>query len=254
MTAFQPDQTANFARLWRGRTLAKDADAYEAYLRSEGYAQLRKQACGVSLLRRDRSAESDFLVVSLWNTIESMAAFSGAEPREIRHLERDADFLIELPQDIEIFEIKASDTRFGPASIARLILASIAGSAVLFLAGYLIWGLWLGSYFSANEISYPGLSRDPPQIGMLYASNIVFGLLLTIVFERWAAIRTASAGLLAGALIGLLIHLCFELSVVGYLNLNRSMVPVAVDVIVEAARTSIAGAMVAVTLGWRRHR
>ena len=125
----------------------------------------------------------------------------------------------------------------------RIASATIAGSVVLFLMGYLIWGILLGSWFSANEIEYAGLSRQSPDLLMLYGSNLVFALLLAFVFDRWANIRTFAAGLGGGAVLGMLIHLGFELSILGYMNLYKSMGPVLADVAAEAARTS---------LGWGR--
>ena len=137
-------------------------------------------------------------------------------------------------------------------NLVRIGLATFAGSVVLFIAGYAIWGFLLGDYFAANELAYPGLSRQPPSLVMLFASNVVFALLLTIVFERWAGVRTPLAGLAAGGMVGVLIHLGFELSILGYMNLYRSVAPVLVDVIAEAARTALAGAVVGVVLGWHR--
>ena len=134
----------------------------------------------------------------------------------------------------------------------RIALATIAGSVVLFLMGSLIWGILLGSWFSANEIEYAGLSRQPPGLLMLFSSNVAFALLLAFVFERWANIKTFTAGLGGGAVLGVLIHLGFELSVLGYMNLYKSPGPVLADVAAEAARTSLAGGVVALVLGWRR--
>ena len=34
-----------------------------------------------------------------------MSRFAGADPRKIHHLERDAEFLIELPKDVQILNI-----------------------------------------------------------------------------------------------------------------------------------------------------
>jgi hypothetical protein len=142
--------------------------------------------------------------------------------------------------------------RISANNLVRFGLATFAGSIVLFIAGYAIWGFLLGDYFAANESACPGLSRQPPSLVMLFASNVIFALLLTLVIERWAGVRTPLSGLAAGGIVGVLIHLGFELSTLGYMNLYRSVAPVLVDVIAEAARTALAGAVVSVVLGWHR--
>ena len=42
-----------------------------------------------------------------------MSRFAGPDPRRIHHLERDAEFLIELPQGVQVLQITASKGVFG---------------------------------------------------------------------------------------------------------------------------------------------
>jgi hypothetical protein len=37
-----------------------------------------------------------------------MSRYAGSDPRKIHHLERDAEFLIELPESVQVLEITAS--------------------------------------------------------------------------------------------------------------------------------------------------
>jgi heme-degrading monooxygenase HmoA len=100
-TALQP----KIARIWRGRTTAAKADEYAQYLHEHGFKPLVKKALGVQMFRADREGESRFVTISYWESVEAMSRFAGPDPRRIHHLERDAEFLIELPQSIEILEI-----------------------------------------------------------------------------------------------------------------------------------------------------
>lgn len=93
------------ARIWRGRTRRELADAYQAYLQAEGIPPLRKTALGVQQLREDRDEETWFTTISYWADIAAMTAFTKGEPTKVHHLARDAEFLIELPQRIEIHRI-----------------------------------------------------------------------------------------------------------------------------------------------------
>ena len=52
------------------------------------------------------------MTISYWESVDAMSHFAGKDPRKIHHLARDAEFLIELPESVQILEISAS---FGPA-------------------------------------------------------------------------------------------------------------------------------------------
>lgn len=95
------------ARIWRGRTTAAKADAYALYLYEEGVKPLAEKALGVQMFREDRATETEFVTISYWETIEAMSRFAGPDPRRIHHLERDAEFLIELPEGVQVLDIVA---------------------------------------------------------------------------------------------------------------------------------------------------
>ena len=93
------------ARIWRGRTRRNVAEQYESYLKAEGIPPLEKTALGVQLFREDRKDESWFTTISYWPDLAAMTAFTKGEPTKVHHLDRDAEFLIELPERIEIHRI-----------------------------------------------------------------------------------------------------------------------------------------------------
>ena len=93
------------ARIWRGRVVPGNADAYERYLLAEGIPPLRKTALAVQLFREDRATETEFVTTSYWPDIPAMSEFTGGDPNVVHHLPRDAEFLIELPQRIEVLRI-----------------------------------------------------------------------------------------------------------------------------------------------------
>lgn len=93
------------ARIWRGRTRRDVADRYEPYLRAEGIPPLEKTALGVQLFREDRDAETWFTTISYWADMDAMTAFTKGEPTKVHHLDRDPEYLIELPERVEISRI-----------------------------------------------------------------------------------------------------------------------------------------------------
>jgi heme-degrading monooxygenase HmoA len=95
-----------FARIWRGRTVKAKADEYQHYLLQNGITPLEaKGALGVEMLREDRETETEFVTISYWESVEAMTGGSAADPRQAHHLERDAEFLIELPRAVQILSI-----------------------------------------------------------------------------------------------------------------------------------------------------
>ena len=107
MTGRQPAQ-ATIARIWRGRTTRERADGYEPYLREVGVRPLEEKALGVEMFREDREMDSEFTTISYWESVEAMSRFAGTDPRRIHHLPRDAEFLIELPEAVQVMRIVMS--------------------------------------------------------------------------------------------------------------------------------------------------
>lgn len=101
------------ARIWRGRTRRDVADAYEPYLCEAGIKPLIEKALGVQNFREDREDETEFVTISYWENVEAMARFTGGDPTQIHHLPRDQEFLIELPEAVQVLRILASHGQTG---------------------------------------------------------------------------------------------------------------------------------------------
>jgi heme-degrading monooxygenase HmoA len=101
-------QRPSVARIWRGRTTRERADEYEAYSYAVGIKPLIEKALGVQYFREDRETETEFVTVSYWESVEAMSRFAGSDPTRIHHLPRDPEFLIEMPDRVQILMIRAS--------------------------------------------------------------------------------------------------------------------------------------------------
>lgn len=108
-----PPRRLAIARIWRGRTTRARADEYEAYNYDAGIRPLLQKALAVQTLREDREHETEFVTISYWASVEAMATFTGGDPGQIHHLERDAEFLIELPKAVQILRVLTSHTSPG---------------------------------------------------------------------------------------------------------------------------------------------
>lgn len=106
MTREQPA----FARIWRGRVLRERAEEYERYWLAHSVEPLlKKGALGVQSYREDRETESEFVTVSYWRNVEEMTGDKQGDPTEAHPLDRDREFLIELPKKVQILRLLRAD-------------------------------------------------------------------------------------------------------------------------------------------------
>ena len=106
-------KTPTIARIWRGRTKPERADEYETYNYEAGIKPLIEKALGVQTFREDRDTDTEFVTVSYWESVEAMSRLTGSDPARVHHLERDAEFLLELPERVQILKICASHGNIG---------------------------------------------------------------------------------------------------------------------------------------------
>ena len=114
MSATKSSTKPTIARIWRGRTTRARADEYAAYLYEHGIKPLEEKALAVQQLREDRAGESEFVTISYWESVEAMSRFAGPDPRRIHHLPRDEEFLIELPESVQVLRSPRRRACSGP--------------------------------------------------------------------------------------------------------------------------------------------
>ena len=101
----QPARRPTIARIWRGRVRRERADEYEVYNYEVGIKPLIEKSLCVQTFREEREHESEFM--------PSMSRFTGGDPTRIHHLDRDAEFLIELPKSVQVLRLLKSHGRTG---------------------------------------------------------------------------------------------------------------------------------------------
>ncbi len=96
------------ARIWTGATRAADADAYEQYMRQAalpGYATVAGNRA-VLMLRRARGDDrTEFTMVTIWDSLESIIAFAGPDPERAVFYPRDDEFLTERDLTVRHYEV-----------------------------------------------------------------------------------------------------------------------------------------------------
>ena len=99
------------ARLWHGITPASKADGYLDTLNKTGLRECRATPGnrGVYVLRRIDAGVAHFLFISLWDSMDAIARFAGAEVDRARYYPEDREFLLEFEPTVTHYEVMAHD-------------------------------------------------------------------------------------------------------------------------------------------------
>lgn len=134
-------------------------------------------------------------------------------------------------------------------SIKKVTIAGIAGGVAAFFLGWLIYGILLKDFMA--EHSNTSIMR--PETDFIWwamiASNLLWGIFLAYVFNRWASISSLGAGFSGGAIISFFIGLTYSLSFYAMSTMYNDMTGLAVDIVVGTVMGGIIGAVVGFVLG-----
>ena len=131
----------------------------------------------------------------------------------------------------------------------KFLPAWIAGRAVLFLLGYLIYGMLLADFMKNHSGTASGVMRDQKDfmIWLIAVSNLVYGFLMTYIFGR-AGVSSAGGGFALGAIMGLFTSLSTDLLNYATSNLNTGS-SIAADVVAFTILAVLAGLVIGLVKG-----
>ena len=94
-------------RMWHGRTLRSNADAYETFLRQRAIPDYQSIAgnLNVTILRRDDGDVSHFLTVTQWSSEDSIRAFAGNDLLKAKYYPEDKDYLLEFEEFVQHYQV-----------------------------------------------------------------------------------------------------------------------------------------------------
>jgi len=97
-------------RIWRGYTRPEHFDEYGDYIERTGLRDLAatKGNRGFLLWRRLHDDRAEFVVQSLWESIDAIKAFAGEDAERARYYPDDARYLLKLDSEVEHYEILAA--------------------------------------------------------------------------------------------------------------------------------------------------
>jgi heme-degrading monooxygenase HmoA len=95
------------ARIWSGTVRTADADEYARYIRDTGFAEYGRTAGnqGAWLLRRDGDGTTEFIALSLWDTIDAIRAFAGEDIEAAVLYPEDERYLIDGESRIAHYDV-----------------------------------------------------------------------------------------------------------------------------------------------------
>jgi heme-degrading monooxygenase HmoA len=95
------------ARTWRGAVRREDADAYADYMQATGVAGYAAAAGnrGVWMLRRDLGELTEFVMFTLWDSMDSVRGFAGDDAETAVFYPEDDRFLVERDLTSTHFEV-----------------------------------------------------------------------------------------------------------------------------------------------------
>ena len=85
------------ARIWKGAVRRSDGDAYSRYLHETGLAEYAATEgnAGVWMLRRDVGDNTEFLMFTLWDSLDAVKRFAGEGYQTAVFYPEDDRFLVD---------------------------------------------------------------------------------------------------------------------------------------------------------------
>jgi heme-degrading monooxygenase HmoA len=101
------------ARIWKGAVRKQDGDAYAQYMQQTGVAGYAKTPGNRSvwMLRRNVDDRTEFMMFTLWDSLEAVKAFAGDDYETAVFYPEDKRFLVERDRRAVHYEV---DTYTGP--------------------------------------------------------------------------------------------------------------------------------------------
>lgn len=94
-------------RLWHGRTKSEDAEQYEQFMKvraAPDYGSV-DGLLKVYFTRRDEGAQTHFLLITVWDSIEAVRRFAGEHPEKAKYYAEDDGFLLEKEENVGLYEV-----------------------------------------------------------------------------------------------------------------------------------------------------
>ncbi|AIF69694.1 antibiotic biosynthesis monooxygenase [Palaeococcus pacificus DY20341] len=94
-------------RLWHGKVPVEKADEYERFLIKRAVPDYSSVDGLLKLYftRKDENKVAHFLLITIWDSIESIKKFAGDEPELAKYYPEDDEFLLEKEKYVSMYQI-----------------------------------------------------------------------------------------------------------------------------------------------------
>lgn len=99
------------ARQWRGATRTADRVPYLQFLESTGLREYRETPGnrGALVLTREVAGDTEFLLLSFWESMEAVGRFAGPNPERAVFYPEDDRFLVSRGPEVQHFEVEVDE-------------------------------------------------------------------------------------------------------------------------------------------------
>ncbi len=131
----------------------------------------------------------------------------------------------------------------------RFLTGTVVGGIVIFVLGYLIYGMALKGFYDANMGTATGVMRESPMLWSVAIGSLFQAAFLTVVIG-WAGAGSAGAGFRVGAIAGFLVSAAMDFIMYGTNNVSNLTATI-VDPLITLVFAGISGAVIAAVAGKR---
>ena len=101
------------ARIWHGVVPKEKADAYYNFLKKTGLKDYKctKGNQGVQVLRKEGNSQTHYVLITFWDSYESIKDFAGEEIEKARYYPEDKEYLLEFEPFVKHYEVLESENQ-----------------------------------------------------------------------------------------------------------------------------------------------
>ncbi|MCX6231048.1 MAG: hypothetical protein NTZ33_05850 [Bacteroidetes bacterium] len=133
---------------------------------------------------------------------------------------------------------------------SKILLGGLAGGVGFFFLGWIIYGMLLNSFTTANYNQCAARPMADMVWWAMIVSNLVYGLFLAIIFN-WAKVEGIVAGVKTAAIIGFLMAVSMDLSYYSMSTTFLNFSAVIIDILAYTFMTVLVGIIIALVMGKR---
>ena len=127
---------------------------------------------------------------------------------------------------------------------SKTLIGGLIAGVLSFFLGWLVFGILLKDYYSANTLKYAGLERLEPIMWALIIANLAWGLLLAYILDL-AGANSMAKGFTCGLIIFFLMALGIDMFFIAFMRLMRLRLAV-----VDIGANALFGGIIGAVVGW----